>query len=179
MFLCPSYTSNSAERRPDVLWETMVMWATMAMWVTMACVRRWLAPPSPVGAEWLASRMFSLLLWAPNVWPHLILWVTNGCPNRGFPFFCGRQMAGHTFSCGCRWLPPRWFPHPLNLSSHLCRPTFFVSVLFAAQSLLSVFEGGGLVFEPLPPRPPPPPPLFPTLPATSNSLRGLQLGCPL
>ena len=33
------------------LWETMAMWVTMDMWVNMASGRRWLTPPSPVGAD--------------------------------------------------------------------------------------------------------------------------------
>ena len=68
-------------------------------------------------------------------------------------------MADPTFSCGCRWLTSRMFPHPPNPSFRLHRPTSFATVLSAAPSFLSVLVGGGGV-GPLPPHALPPPPLF-------------------
>ena len=92
-------------------------------------------------------------LWAPNGWPHLLLWAPDGWPHGG----------SHT--------------HQSIVPS---TPTYLLLVRSDRRLEVSVrLGGGGLVLEPFPPSPMPPLPLFPSRPATSNSLRGLQLECPL
>ena len=91
----------------------------------------------------------------PDGWPHLLLWAPNGWTHGGFPFVCGRLMAGLTevsppdsiccplcgrpmagpnFSCGRLTAGRMEVPIPINPSSHLRRPISFPAVLTASPS---------------------------------------------
>ena len=136
------------------------------------------------------------VLWAPDVWLHLLLWASNGWPQGGFPLVCGHLTAGRTFFCGhlttgltevslirlnllsrlwapnvwphlLLWAPDSWphgGSHP-HQSTILSTPNYLRCVCSDRRPEFSFcLGGGGLVFEPLPPLPPPPPPFCPSLP---------------
>ena len=74
--------------------------------------RRWLAPPSPVGAEWLVPQMFPLLLWAPNGWPHLLLFAPMAGPTEVSPSPSIHRLIYADLPPSCLFCPPLQVLYP-------------------------------------------------------------------
>ena len=63
-----------------------------------------LAPTSPVGAKWLPPRRFPFCMWAPNGWPHLLLWAPMDGPT---------EVSHIRINLSSRMWAPNGWPHLL------------------------------------------------------------------
>ena len=90
------------------------------------------------------------VLWAPDGWPHLLLWALMDGPTEVSPIrlnILSRLWASNGWTHLILWAPmagPTEVPFPINPSSRLRRPTSSASVMSAAPSFLSVLVGGGV-----------------------------------